>query len=118
MPQSPDIEENSDGAIFNFQISGESFINDNYHNSKYSHDIDIKLEPVTKCDKRKTAALQKFDVDVELTNCDLIVFLTNFQPSGSWIPDAWSINLTFSLIVTFYLTSTENKTKKSLTQLL
>ena len=118
MPQSPDIEENSDGAIFNFRISGESFINENYHNSKSSHDIDIKLEPVTKRDKRNTATLQKIDVDVELTNSDLTVFLANFQPSGSWIPDAWSINLTFSLKVTFYLTATENKTKKSLTQLL
>ena len=31
-------------------------------------------------------------------------------------PNAWSAKLTFSLIVTFYLTKTENKTEKSLTQ--
>ena len=37
--------------------------------------------------------------------------MANTQPSGSQIPDAWSIKLTFSLIVTFYLTITENRTK-------
>ena len=41
-------------------------------------------------------------------NCDVTV---------RWIPDAWSVILTFSIIATFYLTKTENRTKKSLTQL-
>ena len=40
------------------------------------------------------------------------------QPSGSRIPDGWSKKLAFLLIVTFYLTEAENRTKKSLTQLL
>ena len=38
--------------------------------------------------------------------------MANLQPSGSRVPNAWSIKLTFSLTVTFYLTKTENRTKK------
>ena len=59
-----------------------------------------------------------------MTSCSIIVtslsffrFLTNFELFGSRIPDAQSIKLTFLLIVTFYLTKTERKIKKSLTQL-
>ena len=37
-----------------FQISDQSLINENCHNSGTSHDIDMKLEPVTKLDKRNT----------------------------------------------------------------
>ena len=43
--------------------------------------------------------------------------MVNLEQSESWIPDALSVKLTFSLKVTFYLTKTENRTKKSLTQL-
>ena len=45
-------------------------------------------------------------------------FLANLQQRGSRIPDALSIKLTFSLIVTFYLTEDKSRTKKSLSQLL
>ena len=38
-------------------------------------------------------------------------FASNLKTSGSWIPDAWSIKLTFTLIVIFYLTKTENSIK-------
>ena len=41
--------------------------------------------------------------------------MANLEQSGSRIPDAWSLVLTFSLILNFYLTKTENRTKKSLT---
>ena len=44
-------------------------------------------------------------------------FMANLQPSGSRIPDAWPIKLTFSLTIAFYLTKTEGRTKKSLIQL-
>ena len=44
-------------------------------------------------------------------------FMANLEPSRSQIPDAWSVKLTFSLTITFYLTKTENRTKKSLRQL-
>ena len=56
-----------------------------------------------------------------LANYDVIVFfgfMANLQLFGYQVQDAWSIKLTFSLIVIFYLTELENRTKKSLTQLL
>ena len=41
--------------------------------------------------------------------------MANLEETGSRIPDAWSVTLTFSLILIFYLTKTESRTKKSLT---
>ena len=38
--------------------------------------------------------------------------MTNSEPSGFRIPDALSVELTFSLTITSYLTKTENKNKK------
>ena len=52
------------------------------------------------------------------TNYDSLSFLqymTNLEQSESQIRNAWSLVPTFLLIVTFYLTKTENRTKKSLT---
>ena len=49
-------------------------------------------------------------------NYDVIVtFPIHGQFEAIWKPD--SVKLTFSLTVTLYLTKTENRTKKSLTQL-
>ena len=53
-PQSLDIGQNSDGVISDFQISGQSFVSKNCRNSRTSHDIDMKLGPVTKPDKRNS----------------------------------------------------------------
>ena len=53
--QSPDIGQNSDWGISDFQISGQSCINENRHDSRTSDDIDIKLGPVTKLDKGNTS---------------------------------------------------------------
>ena len=50
-PQSPDIGENSNKGISDFQISGQSLIKGNCHNSRTSDDIDTKPRPVTKLDK-------------------------------------------------------------------
>ena len=44
-------------------------------------------------------------------------FMISLERFGSQIPHAWSVTLKFSLTVTFYLTKTENRTKKSLTYL-
>ena len=44
-------------------------------------------------------------------------FMANLKQSKSQIPDVWSVKLKFSLITTFYPTTTGNITKKSLTQL-
>ena len=43
--------------------------------------------------------------------------MADLEPSRSHILDAWSVILIFSLIATFYITKTENRTKKSLAQL-
>ena len=44
-----------------------------------------------------------------LANCDQ--FMASSELSRCWILDAWSVKLTFSLVVTFYLTKTENRAK-------
>ena len=74
MPQSFDNGQNSDGVISDFQISGQSFINENCRNSRTSYYIDIKLGLVTKLDKRNTATSKTIDDDVWSTNCDVIAF--------------------------------------------
>ena len=53
--QSPDIGQNTNGGISNFLISGQCLINKNFSNSRNSSDIDIKVGPVTKLDKRNEA---------------------------------------------------------------
>ena len=40
------------------------------------------------------------------------VFMDNLELSGSRILDTYYVNFRFSLKVSFYLTKTENKTKK------
>ena len=52
-----------------------------------------------------------------VTSLSFFRFMANLEQPRSWILDAQSVKLTFSLIVTFYLSKTENRTKKSLTQL-
>ena len=51
------------------------------------------------------------------TSLSFFQLITNLEQSGSWILDAQYVKLTFSKIVTFYLAKTENRTKKSPTQL-
>ena len=52
-PQSPDIEQNLDGGISDFRISGQSLIKRICHNSRTSDNIDMKYKAVTKLDKRQ-----------------------------------------------------------------
>ena len=58
MSQSSDIGENSDRDISDFLISDQSLINENCPNSRIGNDIDMKLKPVTKINKRNTEAFQ------------------------------------------------------------
>ena len=78
MPQSPDIGKNSDRGIFDFPISGQSLIKENRYNPRISDDIDMKVGPVTKLDKRNKTTLKKFDDDVMSENCDIIDIFFNF----------------------------------------
>ena len=80
----------------------------------------MKLEPVTKLDKRNKTMSKKFDDDVMSENFDVIaIFPIHGQFGAILKPDSGQIvcKIYFSLIVTFYLTKTENRPKKSLTQL-
>ena len=89
-PQSPDIGQNSDG-ISDSQISGQSLIKENVHNSRTSNDIDIKLGQVTKLDKRNKTTSKK----LTMTSCQQVVtslsffrYMASLKQSGTWIPDA------------------------------
>ena len=62
MSQSPDIQKNSDGGISDFGISGQSLIKENCHNSITNDDIDMKLGPVTKLEKRNKTASKKLTI--------------------------------------------------------
>ena len=80
----------------------------------------MKLGPVTKFDKRNKATSK----NMMLTSCRKFVtslsffgFLANLEQFGGQIPDTESAKVMFSVIVTTCLTKTENRTKKSLTQL-
>ena len=80
----------------------------------------MKLGPVTKIDERNKVTSQKIDDYVISENFDVIAifgFLVNLQQSGSWIPDTECAKVMCSVIVTFCLTKTANRTKTSLTQL-
>ena len=59
----------------------------------------MKLGPVAKLDKRNTATSKKLTMmlcqQILLSNSRL---MTNLEQSGSWIPGAWSVKLTFLLI--------------------
>ena len=65
----------------------------------------MKLGPITKLDKKNAATLKKL----------MIRFKADLEQFGCRIPETWSVILVFSL--TFYLTKTVNRTKKSLTPL-
>ena len=118
--QYPDIGQNSDGDISDFRISGQSLTKENCCNSRTSDDMDMKLGPLTKLDKKNKTTPK----NVTMTLCRQIVpqlpffpFLANLEQCGSRIPDTLSVKLIFSLIVTFYLTKYETELKKSLTLL-
>ena len=69
LPQSPDIRLKSDEGISVFLISGQSLGQKNSDNSRTSNDIDMKLGPVTKNDKGKTATFKKTDQNLTMTLC-------------------------------------------------
>ena len=80
----------------------------------------MKLEPVTKLDKRNKTTSKNLTMTSYrqiVTSLPFLQFTVNLEQSGSQIPDAQSVNFIFSLTVTFYLTKTENRTKNSLKQL-
>ena len=81
--QSPDIGQNSDRGISNFQISDQSLIEIYCCNSRSSDDIDMKLGLITKLDKRNKTTSKKFDNYVMLENCDVIDIFSIYSQSGA-----------------------------------
>ena len=80
----------------------------------------MKLGPVTKLDKKN----KKRQKQLTMTICQKIVtslpffkYAVNLEQSESRIPETESMKLIFSLILNFYFAKTENRSKKSLTQL-
>ena len=56
---------------------------------------------------------KKFDDDFMSGKGEVLLFfqfMADLKQSGSQILDSWSVKHIFSLIVTFYLTKTENRT--------
>ena len=66
LPQSPDIEQNSDSK-------GVSPIKVNCYNFRTIDDIKMKRGPVTKFYKRNKMSSKKFDDDFMSSKCDVIV---------------------------------------------
>ena len=56
-----------------FRTSDQFFTNKNCHNSRTSHDIDVKLGSVTKLDRKNTETSKKSDNDVMSPIGDIIV---------------------------------------------
>ena len=94
--------------------------NKNWYNSRTSDDIDMKLGPITRIDKRNKTTLKKITMTSYreiVTSLSFFGFLAHLEQSGDQIPGTESAKVMFSAIVTFRLTKTENRTKKTLTQL-
>ena len=80
----------------------------------------MKLGPVTKLDKRNKTMSKKFDVTScqnTVTSLSFYGFLVNLEHFTGRIPDTESAKVMFSVILASCFTKTENRTKKSLTQL-
>ena len=62
-------------------VSGQSFIKENCDNSRTSNDIDMKLGPVTKLNKRNMT--EKTDDGVMSTVCNIIFILLIYGQFGA-----------------------------------
>ena len=122
-PTRPSLQilgKTQEGVFSNFRFLVNPLQKKNCHNSRTSDDIDMKLGPVTKLDKRNKTTSKKFVDDDMSEDCEVIVIFPIYCQFGAIRkPDSrhMSVKLKFSLIVTFSLTKTENRTKKSLRQL-
>ena len=62
-------------GCFRFEIFGQFVINENYHNSRTSHDNDMKLRLLTKLDKKNKPKSKNIDNEVMSVSCNVILFL-------------------------------------------
>ena len=75
---SSDIEQNSEGGIFDSRTSGQSLIKVNCHNSRTSYDIDMDLGP-----EKQSRVKKKTDDNVMSGNCDIIVIFLIYGQFGA-----------------------------------
>ena len=64
------------GVFPNSGFLAKSLIKENFHNSRTSHDIDMKLGPVTKIYKKNKTTSKNLDDVVMSKNCDVIVIFS------------------------------------------
>ena len=105
-------------GISDFQISGQSLIKENFHNCRTSDDIDMKLVPVAKLDKRNKTASKKIDDDVILRNFDVFVIFPIYGQLGAiWKPDSERIVCKTYIIINSNLSVALQKLKTELKSL-
>ena len=83
LSQSPDIEQNSEEGISDFQISCQFLIKENCYTFRTSREIDMKLGPIPKLDKRNKMSSKKIYYDVMLANYDVIVIFPIYGQIGA-----------------------------------
>ena len=107
------------GVFLNSGFQVKSLIKENCHNSKTSDVINMKLGPVTKLYKKNKTMSKNFDDEVMSKICDVIVIFSIYGQFGAIRKPQSGRRVfnTYVFINTFYLIKTENRTKKSLTQL-
>ena len=91
MPQSSHIWQNSDKGIFDFNISAQSLLKQNCHNTRTSDDINMKLGPVTELDKKNKMKSKKLTMRSSwqiVTSLSIFQLIANLEQSGSRITDA------------------------------
>ena len=109
MPQSPDIRQNLERVISDFQISNQFFIKENCHNYRTSDDVHMELGPVTKLFKREKIPSKNLDDDVMSENCDVIAIFVIFGQFGPiWKVDSWHIDCKTYIIIKNNLLSYKN----------
>ena len=95
-------------GYFQFMDFSSITYSKNCHNSRTTDNVDIKFEPATKLE---TTTSKNWEwPHISKLWCHL-------EQSRDWIPDAWSVNTYIFNNINLFLTKTENRTKKSLTQL-
>ena len=93
-------------------ISGQSLIKGNCHNSRPSNDIDLKLGPVTRLDRRNKRTSGKFDYEVMSENCDIIVIFPIYGQFGAiWKPDSGRIVCKMNILINSNLLSWKRQTE-------
>ena len=93
------------GGGSDFRISGQFLVKRNCHNSRTSNDIDMKLGPVPKIDKKNKTTSKEIDDDVMKEKCDIIaIFPIYVQLGAIRKPDSGRIICkTFTFINTNFL---------------